>query len=156
MDLKIDAKLLAGGRFFSRNADFLKIDNSKAPWVYASGVRGITKCTIPLLGRGDKAQKYTVRLHFAEPDAAAVGKRIFDVLLQDKPCLEKFDIAASAKGGQVVKEFRGINVTGSLTIELKPSDLTKEGTSKFPPIISGIEITVETDDLRNDACGIIP
>ncbi|MDP6542772.1 MAG: PQQ-binding-like beta-propeller repeat protein [Phycisphaerae bacterium] len=143
MDLKIDAKLLEDGRYFSRNADFLKIDDTRAPWIYASGVRGITKCKIPLLAKNDKAQKYTVRLHFAEPDGAAPGKRIFDVLLEGKPCLKKFDIAAGAKGGRIIKEFRGVNVTGSLTIELKPADLTEEGTSKFPPVISGIEMIVE-------------
>jgi len=143
MNLKIDAKMLKGGRYFSRNADFLKIDDAKAPWVYASGVKGITKCKIPLLAKNDKAQKYTVRLHFAEPDGVAAGKRIFDVLLEGKPCLKKFDIAARAKGGRVVEEFRGVNVTGSLTIELKPADLTKEGTSKFPPVISGVEMIAE-------------
>ena len=145
MDLKIDAKLLTGGRYFSRNADFLKIDDAKAPWIYASGVRGITKCTIPLLAKNDKAQRYTVRLLFAEPDGAAPGKRIFDVSLQGKPCLKEFDIAArtGAKGARIVKEIRGVNVSKSLTIELKPADLTKDGTSKFPPVISGIEMIVE-------------
>ena len=145
MDLKIDAKLLKAGRYFSRNADFLKIDDAKAPWIYASGAKGITKCSIPLLGKNDKAQKYTVRLHFAEPDATAAGKRIFDVSLQGKTRLKKFDIAASAgaKGGLVVREFRGVDVTRSLTIELKPADLTEDGTSEFPPVISGVEMIVE-------------
>jgi len=139
MDLKIEAKLLKGGRYFSRNSDFLKIDNANAPWVYASGVKGITECSIPLLAKGDKAQLYTVRLHFAEPDGAPTAKRIFDVSLQGKACLKKFNIASRA----VVKEFRGIRVTKSLTIELKPADLTEEGTSKFPPVISGVEMIAE-------------
>jgi hypothetical protein len=143
MDMKVSAKLLEGGRYFSRNADFLKIDDAKDPWIYASGVRGLTKCKIPLLAKNDKAQNYTVRLHFAEPDGVPAGKRIFDVLLEGKPRIEKFDISATAKGGPVVKEFRGINVTGALTIELKPADLTEEGTSKFPPVISGVEMIAE-------------
>jgi hypothetical protein len=145
VDARIDTKLLADGRFFTRNADFLKIDDARAPWIYASGVRGVTKCAIPLLARGDKARKYTVRLHFAEPDGASAGKRIFDVSLQGKPCLKRFDIAAlaGAKGGPVVKEFRGVKVTESLMIKLKPADLTKDGKSSFPPVISGIEMISE-------------
>ena len=145
VDLKIDTKLLDGGRFFARNADFLKIDDARAPWIYASGVRGITKCTIPLLDKNDKARKYTVRLHFAEPDGAPAGKRIFDVSLQGEPCLKNFDIAAraGAKGGRVVKEIRGVNITGSLTIELKPTHPAKDKTSKFPPVISGVEMIAE-------------
>ena len=145
VDLKIDTKLVDGGRFFARNADFLKIDDANAPWIYASGVRGVTKCSIPLLAKNDKARKYTVRLHFAEPDGAPAGKRIFDVSLQGESCLKEFDIAAraGAKGGRVVEEIRGVNVTESLTIELKPADPAKDKTSKFPPVISGIEIIAE-------------
>jgi len=143
MDLKIDAKLLKGGRYFSRNSDFLKIDDANAPWIYASGVRGVTKCKIPLLDKNDKTGKYTVRLHFAEPDGLAAGKRIFDVSLQGKPCLKKFDIAARAAGGRVVEEIRGVSVTGSLTMEFKPADLKEDGTSQFPPVISGVEMIAE-------------
>ncbi|MDP6634309.1 MAG: PQQ-binding-like beta-propeller repeat protein [Phycisphaerae bacterium] len=145
MDLKIDAKLLKGGRYFSRNSDFLKIASPTAPWVYASGAIGVTKCAIPLLAKNDKEQLYTVRLHFADPDAASARKRIFDVSLQGKAYLKKFNIAsaARAKGGGIVKEFRGIRVTKSLELELKPADLTEEGTSKFPPVISGVEIIAE-------------
>ena len=145
VDLRIDTKLLDGGRFFARNADFLKIDDANAPWIYASGVRGVTKCSIPLLAKNDKARKYTVRLHFAEPDGAPAGKRIFDVSLQGESCLKEFDIAAraGAKGGRVVEEIRGVKVTGSLTIEFIPADPAKDKTSKFPPVISGIEIIAE-------------
>ena len=145
MDLKIDAKLLKGGKYFARNSDFLKIDDAKTPWIYASGARGVTKLTIPLLGKGSSPQRYTVRLHFAEPDAAKAGKRIFDVSMQGKKCLEKFDVASQAGGKNrvVVKEFRGISVEKSLTLEFKPADLTEDRTSKYPPVISGIEMIAE-------------
>jgi outer membrane protein assembly factor BamB len=145
MDLKIDAKLLKAGKYFARNSDFLKINNAKTPWVYASGAKGVTKLSIPLLSKGSPPQRYTVRLHFAEPDNAKAGKRIFDVSLQGKKCLEKFDIASQAGGKNrvVVKEFRGISVEKSLTLEFKPADLTKDNTSKYPPVISGIEMIAE-------------
>jgi outer membrane protein assembly factor BamB len=145
MDLKIEAKLLKGGKYFARNSDFLKTGAANIPWVYASGAKGVTECSIPLLARNDKPQLYTVILHFAEPDRAASGKRIFDVSLQGKECLKKFDIAAQpgATRRVIVKVFRGIRVTKALTIGLKPADLTKDGTSKFPPVISGVEMIAE-------------
>ena len=82
-----------------------------------------------------------MRLHFIEPEGTKPGKRIFDVSLQDRQTMKKFDIASA--GGAVVKEFRGVSVSRSLSIEFKPSDLAEDGTSKHPPVISGLEIIAE-------------
>jgi hypothetical protein len=65
--------------------------------------------------------KYTVRLHFTEiyDLIAKEGMRTFNVSLQGKPVLEKFDITKDAGGfGKVtVKEFKDVDVTdGKLTI----------------------------------------
>nr|MDP7289229.1 malectin domain-containing carbohydrate-binding protein [Phycisphaerae bacterium] len=141
MDPKIDAKLLKGGRYFSRNSDFLKASGPAETWVYASGASGVTKLSIPLQAKNSKTQRYTVRLHFIEPEGTKPGKRIFDVSLQDRQTMKKFDIASA--GGAVVKEFRGVSVSRSLSIEFKPSDLAEDGTSKHPPVISGLEIIAE-------------
>jgi hypothetical protein len=58
--------------------------------------------------------KYTVRLHFAEiyDLINAPGVRVFNVTLQGKPALEKFDItkAAGGFGKVVVKEFKDVVV----------------------------------------------
>jgi outer membrane protein assembly factor BamB len=141
MDPKVDAKLLKNGRYYTRNSDFLKTSGPVATWVYASGASGVTKLSIPLQGKNSKTQRYTLRLHFIEPSGAKPGKRIFDISLQGKSALKKFDIASA--GGAVVKEFRRVSVDRTLSIEFKPSDLTEDGTSKHPPVISGLEIIAE-------------
>lgn len=142
-DLKIDAKLLDKGRYFHRNSDLVKTQGRSPAWVCASGAEGVMKLNIPLLAKGSAAQPYTVRLHFAEPEKTSRGKRIFDVSLQGKPILKKFDVASKTDRGAVVREFRGISVERSLTIEFKPADLTEEGTSEHPAVICGVEIIAE-------------
>jgi endoglucanase len=65
---------------------------------------------------------YTVRLHFAETyeDIEFDGPRIFDVKIEGKPVLEKFDVqkTAGARNKALVQEFTGIVVAdGELTLE---------------------------------------
>lgn len=85
---------------------------------------------------------YTVRLYFAEPEDLAPGERVFDVHLQGKAVLRRFDVVASA--GQrlcgVVREFRGIMVHDQLAISL-----TGLPDSRQKPILCGVELIRETD-----------
>jgi len=86
-----------------------------------------------------KARKYTVRLHFAEPDATVqAGDRVFDVALQQKAKLADFDIVAAAGGPRrsLVREFHAIPIGDELTISL----LSK---STKPPILCGIEVVAQ-------------
>ena len=140
IDPKLSVRAGKGGGFFGRNGNFVKIGGTDDPWVYASGLRGPATCSIPLLKKGDTPRKYTVRLHFAEPQGLPAGKRIFDVLLQGKPALTKFDIAAAAGGPDkaVVKQLTGVPVTTSLTVELKPALGSARG-----PVLCGIEVIAE-------------
>ena len=141
LDLKLSTRMLEGGAFFARNADFLKIGGADDTWVYASACRGLTRCSVPLIKKGDKPRKYTVRLHFAEPDGLAAGKRVFNVLLQGKPVLTNFDIAAEAGGPDkaVVKQIAGVDVKTALTVELKPVDPK----AQHAPVLCGIEAIAE-------------
>jgi len=84
--------------------------------------------------------KYTVRLHFAETyeGIADVGERVFSVTINDKTVLKDFDPFEAAGGYEkpIVKEFKGVNVTGAkLTIGFIP-DIEN-------PEINGIEILSE-------------
>ena len=83
--------------------------------------------------------RYTVRLHFAEPDRTKSGERRFDVSLQGKRVLENFDIvgAAGSPRRTVVREFAGIAISDGLTIELSPKSAR--------PTLSGVELIRETD-----------
>lgn len=83
---------------------------------------------------------YTVRLHFAEPDELPPGQRVFDVALQGRPVLERFDIARVAGGqrGGVVREFTGIVIAKDLKITF-----TRAPGAKAGPVLSGVELIAE-------------
>jgi len=93
------------------------------PWVFTSGLKGVTKFSVPLLEK-DAMAKYTVRLGFTPLPGDQVGSRVFDVKLQGKTVLENFDVAkAAAAGAVVVREIKGVAVTGNLLVELTPPGL---------------------------------
>ncbi|MFB3891359.1 MAG: PQQ-binding-like beta-propeller repeat protein [Phycisphaerae bacterium] len=130
-------------------------------WVAASGLRGVQSVTIrPMLqvgpqkfksghqvwaltqpaqpeGKFDKAQAYTVRLHFAEVENLSPGQRVFDVLLQGKAVLKDFDIVKEAGGANtpLVKEFRSVMITDDMKVEFT----ARTG----QPVICGIEMVKE-------------
>jgi hypothetical protein len=85
-----------------------------------------------------REQSCTVRLVFAEPEPLREGERVFDVRLQGKPALAKFDILKEAGGIHrgVVREFRGIAVSEALEIELVPA-------GPQPPLLCGLELIAE-------------
>jgi outer membrane protein assembly factor BamB len=83
--------------------------------------------------------RYTVRLHFAEPEALSAGARVFDVYVQGEKVLDGFDIVVAAGGPQrgVVREIPGIEVNDALSIQLK-------SVTSRPPILSGVEAVRES------------
>ncbi|MCL4694695.1 MAG: PQQ-binding-like beta-propeller repeat protein, partial [Candidatus Hydrogenedentes bacterium] len=108
------------------------------PWVNASGVANVKSLRLTLAEGGSKERPYTVRLHFAEPEAAKPGVRVFDVTLQGTKVLEQFDIIREAGHDRhgVVKEFRSILVKSVLDLAFEPSGI---GT----PLLCGIEVIAE-------------
>ena len=123
-------------------------------WVEASGAKGITSINIKLAaGRGKpesgasgpdplpdcKKGRYTVRLHFAEPDTMSEGQRIFDIAIQGDTVLKDFDIVkeAGAPGIGIVREFAGVQASEGLEISL---DSKVEGVET---VICGIELFAE-------------
>ncbi|GAB4151217.1 MAG: hypothetical protein Tsb009_26530 [Planctomycetaceae bacterium] len=138
LKLSLSEQTMPGGGFTSISERSTKIQTDGTPWVYTSQAVGVTKLTIPLLGKKDKSATYSVRLHFAELDASAKpGSRVFDVKLQGKTVLKAFDVAAQAKGPHkgIVREIPGIAVTENLVVEL----IGKSNS----PILSAIEVIRE-------------
>ncbi|MGY8687544.1 MAG: malectin domain-containing carbohydrate-binding protein, partial [Verrucomicrobiales bacterium] len=88
------------------------------------------------------APRFTVRLHFFDPEQLPVGQRIFNVALQGKPALQQFDIAAHLLGEEqlVIKEFKNIPIPLHLDIEFQRAS----GTEAQPPVLSGIELIQES------------
>jgi len=146
------------GDWYDRNAENLEIAGSDIPWVYASGARGLKRLEIPLVGKDDRPGRYTVKLYFADLDKSDLtggdanakstaqpepGGRAFDVRLQGKSVAENLDVAELAGGEHkpLVRQFTGINVDGSLLIQLVPRHENPTGDQL--PTLSGVEVIRE-------------
>ena len=90
------------------------------PWLTASAIESAKGISIDLPGEPE-GEQYTVRLWFAETDAAiGKGERVFDVEIEGETVIEALDLAAEAESRiGLVKEFSGIAVHGNLQIEFK-------------------------------------
>jgi outer membrane protein assembly factor BamB len=124
-------------RYFRRHSSLLKGDGVN--WVAGSGVEGATSVTLTLSATEPKTpQSYTVRLHFAEPDDAQPGERVFDIALQGKPMAENVDIARDSgdSNSALVREFANVEAGRSLKLDLIP----RVGR----PILSGISVVAAT------------
>ncbi|MBX3437160.1 MAG: PQQ-binding-like beta-propeller repeat protein [Planctomycetaceae bacterium] len=90
-------------------------------WITCCGVTGASSITVTLDKQlSSSPRRYTVRLYFAEPDRSESGERVFDVRLQGRPVLTKFDIVDEASGPNqgITREFRSIPAAGFMKIEL--------------------------------------
>jgi len=145
LPLSLNHDLAKGGEFFATNEASHKIEGTQVPWIFTSGARGLQHAELPLIGKGEKPETYTVRLYFAAPKGDKPGQRIFDVQLQGKTVLKGLDVAAKAGGAQkaIMEEFVRIPVTDHLRLDLVPSDPKAEASGQ--PVINGIEV------LRTDA-----
>ena len=143
LQFKVDVAFHSGGSFVQRNSAYTPIAGTDDPWLFTSAARGLRKCVLPLLDRGDGSALYRVRLAFADPDNAESGKRVFDVKLQGKVVLENFDVAEQSGGKDraLFKEFSGIAVDDKLTIELVPK--APKPTPEQTPILQGVEVVRE-------------
>ncbi len=106
-------------RYFNQHSAFVQAGELK--WVAASGVEGANSLTVSLAPAPSKPRSYTVRLHFLEPNDNQAKQRVFDVHLQGQRVLNEFDVIKAAKGSNraIVREFKGIQASTSLKIDLK-------------------------------------
>jgi outer membrane protein assembly factor BamB len=132
IDLPLDFKpqYAKGGGAYSFNEDSHVVQGHDTPWIFTSGLRGLTKLDIPVLAKGQPPATYTVKLMFAALEGEKPGQRLFDVKLGDKVVLKAFDPAT--RKGAIVEEFTNIPATDNLVVELIPS--------AGEPVLNGIEI----------------
>jgi len=134
----IKPKLLEGGAFEARNDESLTVENTRVEWIYSSQARGLVRCELPLIGKGEAPAEYRVTLHFAELQKdAKPGDRVFDVKLQGETVAAALDVAQAADGSEraMTREFRRVKVASNLVVELNPI--------KGEPILSAIEVERE-------------
>ena len=92
--------------------------------------------------RQRRARKYTVRLHFMEPDDVQPGERVFRcAACKARRRLPSLDVVKEAGGRNrsLVKEIAGVEVSDELVIELTPDARRKMQAT----LLSGIEIQAE-------------
>lgn len=94
--------------------------------------------------RRPEPRAFTVRLHFAELEDIAPGRRVFNVRLQDAVVLKDFDIVKEAGGPRraLVKEFPHVQADDALTVELIAAE--RAPASDSAPILSGLELVDES------------
>ena len=110
---------------------------------------------------------YDLRLHFAELYWDAPGKRVFDVIVEDKTLLDNFDILTqTSKFSALVKTFPNISVNGgTLTVTLKAEadygavsaiEVVPSGTANLPsPRVTGTApASGATNVFRNTAVAV--
>jgi outer membrane protein assembly factor BamB len=118
--------------------DPISIQSDATPWVSASAIGGIRKMEITLSKEKSQPEAtYKVNLYFSELENKKPGERVFDVEIQDKKVLERFDIISEAgrTDKEIIKSFTGIKAGNILKIELSPS--------KGKTILSGVELVQE-------------
>jgi outer membrane protein assembly factor BamB len=141
LEVAIDLKptFLPGGGYTSLDSENTAVPGGEIPWLFTSWARGLTKCSVPLLGKSDPPARYDVRLYFADLSDTPAAGRVFDVKLQGKTVIEGLDIAAAA-GGQkkaLVREIRSVDVSDNLLVELTPR--TEKPSPQQMPILNAIE-----------------
>ena len=150
--LKFDLKteFLPGFGYYMINPQDVKIEGTDKPWLFSFGCCGLTRCVIPLLSERDEPSTYTVRLGFIElTEGVRPGERVFHIKLQGETVAENFDILKEAGKPRraIVKEFKGIEVSKDLTLELVPAkEITSKEAAKGKreaPILCSIEIIRE-------------
>jgi outer membrane protein assembly factor BamB len=140
LPLNLNPKFAKGGDYFSFNAESYRVANTETPWIFSSGVRGLTSAELPLIGQGQKPATYTVRLYFMALENDQPGQRVFDVKLQNQTVLKDFDLVARAGGTQraYMTELHDIAVTGNLVLELVPAITGADAAHQ--PLLSAIEV----------------
>jgi hypothetical protein len=120
-----------------------QVQSGAMKWVGASGARGLQSLTVTLAPESAPERRYTVRLHFLEPDRAESDQHVFDVSLQGRTVLSAFDVCREAGGPRrvVVRAFHGVRVQRDLTVTLTPSDCAGAAV----PVLSGIEVRAEDE-----------
>ena len=127
-----------------RHASAMLESKGSIDWVAASAIE-ITEVDQDSLTLYDLLNtNYTVRLHFAEHDTSITsGQRVFDIVINGEVVCQDFDIYAETGSAllPVIKEFY---VDSGTTMSVA---LRKTASAERYPIISGIELIANCDDI---------
>jgi len=134
--------LYEGGGEVRRSSMYTPIDDTDVPFVFATALRGLKRCVVPVTTHRDGEGIYTVRLGFSALPGDKQGQRVSDVRLNGKTVLRDFDIIkeAGTPDRAVWKEFE-LLLDSDLVIDL----VTKSHRPSVDemPLISGLVVLRE-------------
>ena len=100
LDLPIEIRAFSpfglSSSYFQHNSDSYSVSATEIPWLFASGMTGMTRCELPLIDDGQPPADYRVRLFFAAPPGDKPGQRVFDIRMQGKTFGEGVDVLERA------------------------------------------------------------
>ena len=145
MDLQPRSPFGATGSYFQHNSESYKVTNTDVPWLFSSGMTGMTRCELPLIDEGQPAATYKVRLYFAGLEGDQPKQRVFDIRLQGQTVSKRVDVVkqANAPRQAMTLEFDDVPVTNNLAIELVPVSASK---IRNLPSICAIEVVRNGSD----------
>ena len=132
IDFTLNDQLLAGGGYFRFNAEHRKVGGTEAPWLFASGCRGLQSCSIQLLPKPEKGVKappparYTVRLGF---DIYAKGRLVCPIRFSSEGSL----VASGVEKDEGWMEFRRLRLVGSRAVRSGRDSFVRVGLVKGDP-----------------------
>jgi outer membrane protein assembly factor BamB len=110
-----------------------------APWIFDSGLAGLNRCVIPVIGPKGRPGNYTLRLYLATPDSNKPAGLPFHIRLQGQGRVSR---ACRIADGASVEEFNGLAILDDLEINLRV-----DSRMTTPPILNGIELIRTSDGL---------
>jgi outer membrane protein assembly factor BamB len=138
-DVKIDHQ--AGGGYTAFNHESDTFDGIETSWLFASGVRGLQRCELPLRSKNEKPAPYTVTLYFSRLNQGTNGNTDVDITLQGKKAVATADVEPTSNGDRIglIRRYNNIHVTDNLIIELTPRGRRTPSRTSMP-LVCGVEV----------------
>ncbi len=141
--LDVTPKVAADGGYYRTDPRWIEIEGTDAPWLFATGIRGMERCSLPLLSEGQKPASYTAVLYFVAAAGTAGASSTVDIRLQGTTVASGLDVLkeAGGTGRPLVRRFKGIDVERDLVVEVLPAGSEQAAASQ--PVLAGIEVIRE-------------
>ncbi|MBM3878561.1 MAG: hypothetical protein FJ387_02420 [Verrucomicrobia bacterium] len=146
LNLEVQVEFEEAGGYELVSSDEAGTVSADRPWLFASFGRGVRRCVLPLLGEGDAAAFYTVRLHLLAPPESQAGpaRSALEIRLQGGRVVASLDIsqAAGGPGRPFTREFRGVRVDRNLEIDMAPAGplASSDAAARSAVLLCGLEV----------------
>lgn len=133
---------LLGDGYYSHHPS--RIEQSPLAWVLSTGCRGIVSLQLETGQKKGTLARYTVRLHFSDPDNDVAGRRVFEVRADGHRETLRVDVAGESGGRNrpLVKQLSGIAADERLRLEFVSASSGRLS-PETSPLVCGVELILE-------------